>query len=62
MHARVNFTKKKSYVTFFIKKKTFFLRMTMYLVFREKNKTLLNLLFNSRVNLNNAMKRIVCDL
>ena len=30
--------------------------------FSRKNKTLLNLLFNSRVNLNNAMERIVCDL
>ena len=66
-HARVKFTKKKSYVTlvFFIKNKTslhIILRMTMYLVFEKTN--ILKLL-NSHVNLStsfNAMKRIVCDL
>ena len=62
MHARVNFMKKIVCDFFYQKKNKPFLRMTMYLVFREKNKTLLNLLFNSRVNLNNVMKRIVCDL
>ena len=52
---------KKSYVTFFSKKNTIFTH-DYVLGFSRKNKTLLNLLFNSRVNLNNAMKRIVCDL
>ena len=33
-----------------------------YVLGFSRKQTFLNLLFNSRVNLNNAMKRIVCDL
>ena len=55
------FYEKKIVCDFFYQKRIPFLRMTMYLVFEKKQNTL-NLLFNSRVNLNNAMKRIICDL
>ena len=56
------FHEKKIVCDFFIKKKKLYHFMHDYVLGFSRKQTFLNLLFNSHVNLNNAMKRIMCNL